>query len=173
MEVSPAIESWSVAIGVKRRRCEGWKVAGNRELKRRDQNWSVAIGTKASPIRAEASPTFESSWSKASWSIAGVWSVAIAFWNVASVWGEASQSMATVWRQRRDRWFMATVWRRRARFWERMGWVSFGMKKATVWLMAKWYMELENKTEVVLVGFGNEFFSVANAHFVVANGIFF
>ena len=34
-------------------------------------------------------------------------------------------------------------------------------------------MELENKTEVVLVGFGNEFFSVANAHFVIANGIFF
>ena len=34
-------------------------------------------------------------------------------------------------------------------------------------------MELENKTEVVLVGFSDEFFSVANAHFVVAKGIFF
>ena len=37
-EVPPAIESWSVVI----RCCEGWSVAGDRELKHRDWNWSIA-----------------------------------------------------------------------------------------------------------------------------------
>ena len=84
-----------------KRRDWNWSVAGDRELKRHDRNWSVAIGTEASPVRAERSPASESLRLEASWSIAGVWSIAIACWSVAGVWGEASPASEV---KRRDLW---------------------------------------------------------------------
>ena len=106
-EALPAIESWSVAIRTEASRLElkrrdwNWSVAGDRELKRHDRNWSVAIGTEASPVRAERSPASESLRLEASWSVAGVWSIAIACWSVAGVWGEASPASEV---KRRDLW---------------------------------------------------------------------